>query len=93
MKYRKKTIVIDAIQWVGSNFMEVVKFTGLNCSDEEWGKGNFGIIRTSESEFMIYTPDGPMTAWIGDWIITGANGEHYPCRPDTFKATYELVED
>jgi hypothetical protein len=25
----------------------------------------------------------------GDWIITGVKGEHYPCKPDIFEATYE----
>jgi hypothetical protein len=32
-----------------------------------------------------------MTASPGDWIITGVNGEIYPCTPDIFEKTYELV--
>ena len=34
-----------------------------------------------------------MIANPGDWIIKGAKGECYPCNPDIFDATYELVED
>ena len=33
-----------------------------------------------------------MTASRGDWIIKGVNGEFYPCKPDIFAKTYELVE-
>lgn len=36
--------------------------------------------------------EGDMVAEPGDWIITGAKGEKYPCKPDSFKATYEPVE-
>ena len=40
----------------------------------------------------IVTLEGTMRAEVGDWIITGVKGERYPCKPDIFKATYELVE-
>jgi len=39
----------------------------------------------------IYTLEGKMNADIGDWIITGVKGERYPCKPDIFEATYEVV--
>ena len=41
---------------------------------------------------MISTLEGVMTAQPGDWIITGVNGEKYPCKPDIFEKTYEPVE-
>ena len=37
----------------------------------------------------IETLEGDMDVQIGDWIITGIQGEHYPCKPDIFAATYE----
>lgn len=40
---------------------------------------------------VIQTLEGIMTAWGGDWIITGVNGEQYPCKPDIFDKTYEKV--
>ncbi len=41
---------------------------------------------------VIHTLEGDMTAEQGDWIITGVNGERYPCKPDIFAKTYELAE-
>lgn len=38
------------------------------------------------------TPEGGHIVCPGDWIITGVKGEHYPCKPDIFAATYEPVE-
>lgn len=44
-------------------------------------------------EMIIPTLEGDMKASIGDWIITGINGEQYPCKPDIFEKTYEKVSD
>ena len=41
---------------------------------------------------LIQTLEGPLFVTPGDWIITGVKGEHYPCKPDIFEATYEPVE-
>lgn len=38
---------------------------------------------------IIHTLEGPLFVTPGDWIITGVNGEHYPCKPDIFEKTYE----
>lgn len=40
----------------------------------------------------IETLEGIMQANVGDWIITGVNGEKYPCKPDIFEKTYELAD-
>jgi hypothetical protein len=40
---------------------------------------------------FISTLEGMMLVIPGDWIITGVQGEHYPCKPDIFNATYERV--
>jgi len=42
---------------------------------------------------IIMTLEGPHIVSPGDWIITGIKGEHYPCKPDIFEATYEPTED
>ena len=41
----------------------------------------------------IDTLEGGHIVCPGDWIITGVNGEHYPCKPDIFEKTYEAVEN
>lgn len=46
----------------------------------------------TEAEMTIPTLEGEMKAAAGDYIITGVNGEKYPCKPDIFKKTYELAE-
>ena len=47
----------------------------------------------TDKEIDIATLEGTMHANVGDWIITGVNGEQYPCKPDIFEKTYELIED
>ncbi len=46
----------------------------------------------TDKKIVIHTLEGDMTASPGDYIITGVNGEKYPCKPDIFARTYELVE-
>ena len=47
----------------------------------------------NDGEYRIRTLEGAHIVTIGDWIITGVKGEHYPCKPDIFEATYERVEE
>ncbi len=46
----------------------------------------------TDKEIIIPTLEGNMRASAGDYIITGINGEQYPCKPDIFAKTYEPVE-
>lgn len=46
----------------------------------------------TNTEQIIHTLEGDMKAEPGDWIITGVNGEQYPCKPDIFEKTYEKVD-
>ena len=88
MKYRKRPVVIDAIQWKPTsdddgNIAEVLAFIGQ--------KRDPHAIRYAS--VVIDTLEGQMVALPGDWIIRGVQGEHYPCKPDIFEATYEPVGD
>ena len=47
----------------------------------------------ADREMNIRTLEGTIHASVGDWIITGVNGERYPCKPDIFEKTYEPVEE
>ncbi len=78
-KYRKKPVVIEAVQWVGDNFGELTDFM----------HDAYGV---DDKKIIITTLEGTMTADIGDWIIKGVQGEFYPCKPDIFEQTYERVE-
>ena len=79
-KYRKKPVVIEAIQWTSDNLSEIDKFTQ-------------GKVKNHESVLIIPTLEGDMEASIGDYIIKGVNGEFYPCKPDIFDKTYEEVTE
>ena len=81
MLFRKKPVVIDAVQWTGKNVKEIEEFLG----DHKSGMGTDG-------NFYISTLEGPIKATKGDWIIQGVAGEFYPCKPDIFERTYEKAE-
>jgi len=81
MKYRKKPVVIDATQYRGVYTDEIKGFFGDTLHEFD---GSVGI--------RIPTLEGVMIADQFDWIIKGVKGEFYPCKPDIFEATYELVE-
>ena len=46
----------------------------------------------TDKELIIDTLEGQMKASPGDWIITGINGEQYPCKPDIFLKTYDIID-
>lgn len=90
MKYRKKPLVIEAIQFTPDTMNQCFNFVTCNRSadfGEDDGEGN------APPVLKIQTLEGVMTAEIGDWIIKGVKGEFYPCKPDIFAATYETVEE
>lgn len=80
MKYRKKPVVIEAIQWFKMGDHSAVECRTVNPN---LCVGTF---------FYIKTLEGYMEVNPGDWIITGVKGEHYPCKPDIFELTYEAEE-
>lgn len=47
----------------------------------------------TDKKTIIHTLEGDMMAYPGDYIITGVNGEQYPCKPEIFEKTYELVNE
>lgn len=61
----------------------------------QWFKdGDHPAVRPSVDGYgAIDTLEGCHTVTPGDWVITGVAGEHYPCKPDIFAATYEAVEE
>ena len=79
-KYMKKPVVISALQWTGDNILEMCSFTGKE--DNKLLKND---------ELYIDTLEGTMHASVGDYIVCGVDGEFYPCKPDIFEKTYEIV--
>ena len=87
-QYRKKPVVIEAVQFNGKNFSEISEFSSGKAKQRIAYEGNTPI----ETDVInIDTLEGVMTATEGDFIIKGVQGEFYPCKPDIFEKTYELV--
>jgi len=87
-KYRKKPVIIEAVRYDGTNGADIIK----------WSEGKIAEYScitpddyTPSHYLSIKTLEGIMTGIIGEWIIKGVKGEFYPCKPDIFEATYELV--
>jgi len=88
MKYRKKPVVIDAVQFfdTSESIFELGEFidnqsTRISYADKD------------NPKVTITTLEGNITGSVGDYIIKGISGEFYPCKPDIFKKTYEKVGD
>lgn len=85
MKYRKKPVEIEALQLTENNACDVLSF----CN----GHGDIVASKEEDGTISIRTLEGTMTASIGDYVIKGVKGEFYPCKPDIFEATYDIVEE
>ena len=82
MKYRKKPVVIDAIQWTGYNYPEVFEFT----------QGNAYPTESHSDTLAVSTLEGEVKAEKGCYIIRDKNGGYYPFQEADFNKTYEPVE-
>ena len=97
--FRKKPVVIEAVQFDGTSggCRKIIDWTRgsstpafmctevRNCSREHPEGFDYPVLRIS-------TLEGDITVGVGDYVIRGVQGEHYPCRPDIFAATYEAAE-
>lgn len=82
-KFRKKPVVIDAVQYDGTenSIVQILQLKESNSSAKS--------IRVDAGDLLIHTLEGLMRADKGDWVIKGVNGELYPCKPDIFEKTYD----
>ena len=82
-KFKKKPIIIEAIQYSGMNDREIM----------EWSNGKVtpsSVLKPTDENptgfyLEIETLEGTMTAIVGDYIIKGVKGEFYPCKKDIFE--------
>jgi len=91
MKFVKKPVVIEALQWDGTRvcaetiskaFPELITYKFIY--DEDYTPF------TTPYSWVIYTLEGTITAKPNDWIIKGIKGEFYPCKPDIFEQSYSF---
>ncbi len=93
MKFRKKPVVIEAVQFT-------YRFDWPEWFHDAVSKNDVLVFNTGKFHdpskicyAEIYTLEGVMLANNLDWIIKGINGEIYPCKPDIFEKTYEKVKE
>lgn len=87
MKYRKKPVVIEAMEYLREeNIVSIQNWFIENGSAKDFKYNPY------DNEYYISTLEGDMKVSNGDYIIKGVQGEFYPCKPDIFKETYEKVE-
>lgn len=80
MIIRKKPVQVETVRWNGDNWDEIEKFSP------------YGITHNSrDNSLKIDTLEGEMTCSLGDYLIKGLKGEYYPCKPDIFEKSYEIV--
>jgi len=81
-KFKKKPVVIEAVEWKGE----------VDDTVREFIKDSHTFTNDRRS-LIITTLEGEMEALVGDFIIKGVQGELYPCKPDIFWQTYEEIEN
>ena len=100
-KFRKKPVVIEAMQFTGgaTQATPIIDWILAGDGTADWREerpeirvsGGELAQRFDAEHLTIQTLEGHMRADVGDWIIRGVAGEFYPCKPDIFAATYEAI--
>ena len=88
-KFVKKPVIVEAIQYNGINITEIESFIGAKLPSV-WVSAWLSV---EDTQLVIPTLEGDMKVSKGDYVIKGIKGEFYPCKPDVFKSTYNVVED
>lgn len=84
-KFVKKPVVIEAIQYNGENIKAIEDFVGKKLSTV--------MASDVDVKLIIPTLEGDMKASKGDYVIKGIKGEFYPCKPDVFKQSYNMIKE
>lgn len=81
MRYIKKSIPVEAIQWTGNNFDKIVEFMGTNP------------VVTSQNELIVNTENGEALAELNSFIVRGPEGDFYPVKENIFRDTYDIYSN
>jgi hypothetical protein len=107
MKFRKKPVEVEATQWFKNGDHPEDRCSPEGVIPEDWEGRVVRYYRTPKMDGKtpckhcgnimhdhgwVDTLEGGHIVCPRDWIITGVNGEHYPCKPDIFEMTYEVAE-
>lgn len=95
MKVKKKPVVVEALQWTGDNIGEIRSFVGNYLVEyrKDIRTPFNNTVVTVITNISIRTLEGEHIANIGDFIIKGVQGGFYPCKPDIFMETYDIINE
>lgn len=90
--YRKKPVVIEAVQWDGSrdSIEQIALWVNKDTIETDPCLSYVFTNETDVEDVIIWTLEGDLNVSPDDWIIKGVKNEFYPCKPDIFEATYEV---
>lgn len=88
MRFRKRPVMIEAMQYTEANREALIAWCGAQGTSIDDDGGEYELLN-----LRVKTKEGVMMCSPNDWVIRGVQGEFYPCKPDIFQATYDLVED
>ena len=85
MKYRKRPVIIDAIQWTGTteSYKAIVELSQPDTRRI--------ILKLATNELFVSTLEGVLAAPMNAYIVKGVQGEVYAVKEDIFNQTYERV--
>lgn len=84
MLYKKKPVVVEAMQYTPETMTECLQFLKEGEAQYVLASTEFKAI-----DIKLATLDGTLTVVYGDYIVKGVHGEFYPCKPGIFEATYK----
>lgn len=87
MKARKKPVIIEAWEFTRKSLKSTDSWVRLYSDKLHLTSQYAGKVLYIE----IDTLEGTMRADLGDFIIKGVQGEFYPCKPDIFEKTYDVI--
>jgi hypothetical protein len=91
VQFRKKPVVVTAVQFTGDNVNEIHALTG---------PPNFGLVdaedREADPDITAEVFDHLHSTWVGvktgQWIIRGVQGEFYPIDESVLASTYDRLD-
>ena len=89
LKYRKKPLIVKAIQWNGD--IEYLRNAFNQLTEDEIRIWNYVQINEDKKTVLISNLKGETTVSVGDWIIVGGDGEVYSCEDSIFRDTYDDI--
>lgn len=97
MKYRKRPVEVEAVQWMGTVFSDYPEWIheAKQAPKDAPGSIFFDPAKITHNQYFscyIFTLEGIHECKPGTFVIRGINGELYPCKPDIFALTYEQVD-